>query len=268
MADTCRSATGLSDIDGHMPSASSLAALDAICFFLAAALSGFGPYVASFLTNQNWTPQNIGFVLTAAGVAGLISQAPAGELLDTIRSKRTAAMLAAAMVAGAAVVIALWPRFPLVLTALMIEAIAGGFLGLALASVTLGLVGHAALGERLGRNQRFASTGGIFAAAFMGLVSYFLSYRAIFLVAAALVLPLLAALGRIKPSNIHFGAASGIPQHHGPGRPARVSLQSLGRIELWSYSPARFFCFKWPMHQCCRSPPERSLTARALGRHF
>ncbi len=210
-----------------MPSASSLAALDAICFFLAAALSGFGPYVASFLTNQNWTPQNIGFVLTAAGVAGLISQAPAGELLDTIRSKRTAAMLAAAMVAGAAVVIALWPRFPLVLTALMIEAIAGGFLGLALASVTLGLVGHAALGERLGRNQRFASTGGIFAAAFMGLVSYFLSYRAIFLVAAALVLPLLAALGRIKPSNIHFGAASGIPQHHGPGRPARVSLQSL-----------------------------------------
>jgi hypothetical protein len=60
----------------------------------------------------------------------------------------------------------------------------GGFLGLAIAAISLGLVGHAALGERLGRNQRFASTGGVVAAGLMGLIGYFLSP----LVLAALVL--------------------------------------------------------------------------------
>jgi hypothetical protein len=35
------------------------------------------------------------------------------------------------------------------------------------------LVGYAALGERLGRNQRFASTGGVVAAGLMGLVAHF-----------------------------------------------------------------------------------------------
>jgi MFS family permease len=220
-------AAGLADVKARTPSASSLRALDAINLFLAAALSGFGPYVAAFLANQNWTEQNIGFVLSAAGLAGLLSQIPAGELLDTIRSKRRAVMLAAAMLGGAALVIAIWPSFPLVLTALLLQTITGGFLGLAVASVSLGIVGHAALGERLGRNQRFASAGGVFAAGLMGLVSYFLSYRAIFLVAAALVPPLLIAVTRIKRSDIHYGTACGLPDHEGPGPPPRVARWSL-----------------------------------------
>jgi hypothetical protein len=50
-----------------------------------------------------------------------------------------------------------------VLAALVLQGITGGFLGLAIAAISLGLVGNAALGERLGRNQRFASTGGVVA---------------------------------------------------------------------------------------------------------
>ena len=51
--------------------------------------------------------------------------------------------------------------------------------------------------------------GGVIAAGFMGVIGYFLSYRAIFFAAAALVLPLLAALGRIKLSGIYYGRVSG-----------------------------------------------------------
>jgi hypothetical protein len=94
--------------------------------------------------------------------------------------------------------------------------------GLAIAAIRLGLVGHAALGKRLGRNQRFASTGGVLAAGLMGLIGYFLSYRAIFLATAALVVPLLFALSHIQPSDIHFGRACGAPDHHGPGAPPRA----------------------------------------------
>jgi MFS family permease len=209
------------------PSGASLRGLDTVNLFLAGALSGFGPYVAAFLAEQKGSQQDIGFVLTAAGFAGLLSQLPGGALLDAIRSKRIAVALGAAMVAAGALIIAVWPNFPLVLTALLLQGITGGFLGLAIAAISLGLVGHAALAERLGRNQRFASSGGVVAAGLMGLIAYFLSYRAIFFVAAALVLPLLAALGRIRPSDIHFGRASCLPNHQGPSAPPRARLRSL-----------------------------------------
>jgi MFS family permease len=220
---------GVSDAIEPAPCDASLRGLDAVNLLLAGALSGFGPYVAVFLAEQNWTQQNIGFVLTAAGFAGLLTQLPGGQLLDTIRSKRIVVALGASMVAAAALIIAFWPSFPLVLAALVLQAITGGFLGLAIAAISLGLVGHAALGERLGRNQRFASTGGVIAAGLMGLIGYFLSYRAIFLAAAALVLPLLFALGRVQPSDIHFGRACGVPDHRGPSAPPRARHR-----ELWT----------------------------------
>ncbi|MGC2810632.1 MAG: MFS transporter [Bradyrhizobium sp.] len=134
------------------------------------------------------------------------------------------------VVAAGALIIAVWPSFPLVLAALVLQGITGGFLGLAIAAISLGLVGHAALAERLGRNQRFASMGGVAAAGFMGLIAYFLSFRAIFFVAAALVIPLFGALGRIRPADIHFGRASCLPDHEGPSRPPRVPLRSLWKI--------------------------------------
>jgi MFS family permease len=135
--------------------------------------------------------------------------------------------ITAAMVAAGPLIIAVWPTFPLVLAALVLQGITGGFLGLAIAAISLGLVGNAALGERLGRNQRFASTGGVVAAGLMGLIAYFLSYRAIFFVAAALVLPLLAALDRIQPSDIHFGRASRLPDHQGPSASRRARRRRL-----------------------------------------
>lgn len=66
----------------------SLYGLDGVNFFLAAALAGFGHYVAAYLADQKWTQADIGFVLTASSVAGLLGQLPGGELLDNIRSKR------------------------------------------------------------------------------------------------------------------------------------------------------------------------------------
>jgi MFS family permease len=218
---------GAAEVIEPSPSGASLRGLDGVNLLLAGALSGFGPYVAAFLAQQNWTQQNIGFVLTAAGFAGLLSQLPGGALLDAVRSKRVVVAVGAGMVATGALIIAIWPSFPLVLAALVLQGVTGGFLGLAITAISLGLVGHAALAERLGRNQRFASMGGVFAAGLMGFIAYFLSYRAIFIVAAALVLPLLFALGRIQPSDIHFGRASCIPNHEGPGAPPRARLRSL-----------------------------------------
>jgi MFS family permease len=221
---------GLADGIAPSPSAASLRGLDGVNLFLAGVLSGFGPYVATYLAERNWTQQSIGFVLTAGGFAGLLSQLPGGALLDAIRSKRMAVALGAGMVAAGALIIEVSPSFPFVLAALVLQGITGGFLGLAITAISLGLVGNAALADRLGRNQRFASAGGVLATGFMGFIAYFLSYRAIFIVAAALVVPLLLALSRVQPLDIHFGRASCIPDHQGPSPPPRARLRSLWKI--------------------------------------
>jgi predicted MFS family arabinose efflux permease len=103
---------GVSKAIGPTPSDTSLRSLDAVNLLLAGALSAFGPYVAVLLAEQKWTQQNIGFVLTAAGLAGLLTQLPAGVLLDATRSKRAAVTLGAATVASTALIIASWPSFP------------------------------------------------------------------------------------------------------------------------------------------------------------
>ena len=55
------------------PSSTSLNGLDGINFFLAGMQSGFGPFVAVLLADEKWSQQNIGFVLSVGGVAGLLS---------------------------------------------------------------------------------------------------------------------------------------------------------------------------------------------------
>src|SRR3989442_9217255 len=94
------------------PSNASLSGLDGVNFFLAGILAGFGPYVAAYLAEQKWTQENIGFVLTASGLAGLLSQLPGGELLDTVRSKRAVVVAGAANVGGSAVSIGFYPSLP------------------------------------------------------------------------------------------------------------------------------------------------------------
>src|SRR6201984_3579695 len=221
------SITAASNAIDLSPSSTSLSGLDGINFFLAGMQAGFGPFVAVLLADEKWTQQNIGYVLSVSGLAGLLSQLPGGELLDASRSKRFLVAFGAIVVAVSALVLALWPTLPVVLAALVLQGLTGGVLGPAVAAISLGLVGHQALAERLGRNQRFASAGALTVTGLMGSIGYFLSYRAIFFVSAALVLPLLLAIARVRSADIHFGRSCGQPDHHASTplpRAERVSL--------------------------------------------
>jgi MFS family permease len=210
------------------PTTVSLRGLDWVNFFLAGALAGFGPYVAVYLADQKWTQEKVGFVLSASAFAGLLSQVPGGELLDAARSKRAILALGVLVLALSAMIIEFRPTLPLVLIGLTLQGITGAVLGPAIAAISLGLVGHLALPERLGRNQRFAATGSLSAAAFMGLVGYAFSYQAIFLLVVVLTLPVFVALTRIHATDIHFGRSCGAPQHHTSDPPPRA-----GRMSLW-----------------------------------
>jgi MFS family permease len=111
------------------PITASLHALDAVNFFLAGVLAGFGPYVAVYLADQKWTQEKIGFVLSASALAGLLSQVPGGELLDAIRSKRAIVALGVLIVPISAMIIEFQSTFPLVLIGLTLQGISGGIAG-------------------------------------------------------------------------------------------------------------------------------------------
>ena len=210
------------------PATASLRGLDGVNFFLAGALAGFGPYVAVYLADQKWTQEKIGFVLSASALAGLLSQVPGGELLDTTRSKRGIVALGVLMVALSAMIVEFRPTFPLVLIGLTLQGITGGVLGPTIAAISLGLVGQSALPERLGRNQRFAATGSLAAAGLMGLIGYAFSYQTIFLLVVLLTFPLFVALARIHATDIHFSRSCGSPNPHTFDLPTRA-----GRASLW-----------------------------------
>ena len=184
------------------PSRQSLRGLDWFIFFLADVQTGFGPFVAVYLTTQKWTQVEIGFVLSIGGIIALIGQMPGGAIVDAARSERLVAGLAVATIGASALGYAGWPIFPIIVAAATLHAAASCVLGPAIAAISLGLVGPLAIGERLGRNARYASLGNGSAAALMGTCGYLLSSRSVFLVTFLLAIPTLLALARIREREI------------------------------------------------------------------
>ena len=195
------------------PSRESQRGLDWFIFFLADVQTGFGPFVAVYLTTQKWTQVEIGLVLSIGGITGLIGQMPGGAIVDAARSERLVASLAVATIGASALGYAVWPIFPIVVAAATLHAAASCVLGPAIAAISLGLVGPRAIGERLGRNARFASLGNGSAAALMGACGYLLSSRSVFLVTAILAIPTLLALARIREREIDVAQAHGAVAH-------------------------------------------------------
>ena len=191
------------------PSQRSLRGLDWFIFFLADVQTGFGPFIAVYLTTQKWTQVEIGFVLSIGGVVALLGQMPGGAIVDAARSERLVAGIAVATIGVCALGYAAWPIFPVVVAAATLHALASCVLGPAIAAISLGLVGPLAIGERLGRNARYASLGNGVAAAVMGTAGYLLSSRSVFLVTFILAIPTLLALKSIREWEIDASRAHG-----------------------------------------------------------
>ncbi len=214
--------------DASTPSRQSLRGLDWFIFFLADVQTGFGPFIAVYLTTQKWTQAEIGLVLSIGGVVGLIGQMPGGAIVDAARSERLVAGFAIAAIGISALGYATWPILAVVLTAATLHAAASCVLGPAIAAISLGLVGPLKIGERLGRNARYASLGNGVAAAVMGTCGYWLSSRSVFLVTFILAVPTLIALARIRERDIDVARAHGAVPRETPDAKA-TSVLSLVR---------------------------------------
>ncbi|WP_232628935.1 MFS transporter [Methylobacterium sp. Leaf118] len=209
------------------PSPRAARGLDAFTFFIANLQTGFGPFLAVYFTQQKWTQSDIGLALTVGSLVSLLFQMPGGAFVDASRSKRFAAGFSAFWVGASAVMLAAFPTYLVVMLAMAIHSAASCVLTPAIAAISIGLVGHARAGERLGRNASFSALGNALGAASMGAVGYYLSNDAVFFLAGALVLPALMALSFIPSGRGSLPAAVGAPNRP-PPEPAPAEAGGIG----------------------------------------
>lgn len=156
--------------------------------------TGFGPFVAVYLVSQGWTQTAIGIALSVGTVTSMASQVPAGALVDAIRSKAAVAAISVLAFTASALMFAIYPIPLFVYLAEILHGFSSCTLGPAVAALSLGLVGRAAMGTRLGRNARYASIGNGVGAALMGACGSYVSERAVFFLTAVVTLPAVFAL--------------------------------------------------------------------------
>ena len=221
---------GAVEAEKHQPARRSERGLDWFAFFLADLQTGWGPFVAAYLTSNNWSQLDIGLILTVGTLAALLMQVPIGALVDYVPAKRLLAAVAVIAISASALMLALWPIFNVVLLAKLLHALASCLAGPVLAAISLGLVGYAGLSTRLGRNARFLSLGNAIAAGLMGAVAYYYSNQAIFFLTAALGIPTLIALAQIRAADIDPELARGAGgTRQTPQLPWSAGLAALAR---------------------------------------
>ena len=187
----------------------SIHALEATNFFLADVQTGLGPFLAAYLAGAGWEPGRVGMALTISGIITVVLQAPAGAIVDQLRSKRLILFLASAVLAVGAVLLSITAAPWAVYTSQVLIGGAGPFLGPTLAAVTMGIVGVTFFDHQFGKNQSFNSAGNVACALAIAGMSHWFGNRAIFITAAVLTIPTVLAIRAIKSKHIDYDLARG-----------------------------------------------------------
>jgi MFS family permease len=181
----------------------SLRALDWVNLFMADVKDGVGVYLSVFLlTVRNWQPDEIGYVIAVPGLVGIIIQPLAGALIDRTKLKRMLLMLASGIIGVCCLVIILLEGFYPTLLSQAVVGIVQSVYAPCVAAISLGMVGHALLPKRIGRNESFNHVGNMVAAIIAGLLGRFISYEAIFYFSIFQCIALIAGVLFVKEEDI------------------------------------------------------------------
>ncbi len=154
----------------------SLRSLRALCltsFFIADVRDGLGPFLGIFLTERHWTPDGIGILMTAGGLAGLLATLPAGFITDTSRNKRSVLALVCILITLSTLLIWFSQQTGVVAASQMITGICAAFVGPLIAGITLGLTGQGGFSAQMGKNEAFNHAGNFMTALIAGGIAWY-----------------------------------------------------------------------------------------------
>lgn len=211
IADSAPEITGGDRQPGKVPTRT----LDALNFFLADVRDGLGPYLAIYLIAvrgpaHGWNEATVGAILTIAGIVGLISQTPAGSLIDRAKNKPRIVMIAALLVTLSSISLPIVTGFTAVAVTQSIAAIAGAVFAPAISAITLGLVGPKLFAKRVGRNEAFNHAGNAVSAALAGVLAWKFGPVVVFWLMGGLTVASIASASRIKNDDIDNAVARGL----------------------------------------------------------
>jgi MFS family permease len=202
--------------------------LDYFNLFVANVQTGFGPFIAVYLSGQKWTQTAIGVALSVGTVSSMASQVPAGALVDAIRNKTRVAAFSVLVFTASALMFAIYPIPLLVYLAEVLHGLSSCTLGPAIAAMSLALAGRFGMAVRLGRNARYSAVGNGVGAALMGACGQYLSERGVFYLTAVLTLPALVTLLPLR----RFAMARSATQSAAPQKPKAPVLKVLADRRL------------------------------------
>jgi predicted MFS family arabinose efflux permease len=202
--------------------------LDGLNFFLADVRDGLGPYLAIYLLAvHKWDPASIGLVMTLAGIAALVTQTPAGALIDRTRSKRLVVIVAALLVTAGCLVLPFIHSFTWVLLTQALSAIAGSVFAPAIAAISLGITGPKAFTRRTGRNETWNHAGNACAALLAGGFSWLFGPIAVFYLMAFMALASIIAVSLVDGNAIDHDVARGFDPANEPSHEQPSGLAAL-----------------------------------------
>ncbi len=189
--------------------------LDALNFFLADVRDGLGPYLAIYLIAvrgpaHGWNEATVGAILTIAGIVGLISQTPAGSLIDRGKNKPRIVMIAALLVTLSSISLPIVSGFTAVAITQSIAAVAGAVFAPAISAITLGLVGPKLFAKRVGRNEAFNHAGNAVSAALAGVLAWKFGPVVVFWLMGGLTVASIVTASRIDNDDIDNAVARGL----------------------------------------------------------
>ena len=177
--------------------------LPAVNFFMADVGGGLGAFLSTWLAQtQHWDPQQIGIILSAGLLTGMLLSTPAGALIDRVGHPRV--MLAATCLSVVAGTLALfvvhgfWP----VLLAQVLVAGGGALGGPALIALTLATIGKAKFPHQQGINQAATHSGNVVAAAAIWGLTFAMGPAASIAVLAAMAAGMLVALALFPKDSV------------------------------------------------------------------
>jgi MFS family permease len=220
--------------------------LDALNFFLADVRDGLGPYLAIYLlvvrgSAQGWNEATVGLVLTIAGIVGLLSQTPAGGLIDRAKNKPRIIVVAALLVTLSSLSLPIVSGFMMVTMTQSIAAAAGALFAPAISAITLGLVGPKMFAKRVGRNEAFNHAGNAVSAALAGILVWSLGPVVVFWLMAGLTIASVSVSLRINNDDIDNAVARGLGCEPDKGREEPSGWKTLaGNRPLMIFAAAAF----------------------------
>jgi MFS family permease len=189
--------------------------LDGLNFFLADVRDGLGPYLAIYLLAvHKWDPASIGVVMTLAGIAALITQGPAGALIDRTRSKRAVIAVAAILVTVSCLLLPFVSSFSLVAVTQAASAIAASVFAPAISAISLGITGPRAFTRRTGRNETFNHAGNAVAALLAGGLAYLFGPVVVFYLMGFMAAASIVAVSCVSAKAIDHEVARGFDPAH------------------------------------------------------